>query len=34
LRAWGDPVDLGPSTTIQVLDEPSVPEDVHFGDIK
>jgi outer membrane protein assembly factor BamB len=34
LRAWGDPVDLGPSTTIQVLDEPSVPENVHFGDIK
>jgi outer membrane protein assembly factor BamB len=34
LRAWGDPVDLGPSTTIQVLDEPSVPENVKFGDIK
>jgi len=34
LRAWGDPVDLGPSTTIQVLDEPSVPENVRFGDIR
>jgi outer membrane protein assembly factor BamB len=34
LRAWGDPVDLGPSTTIQVLDAPSVPENVRFGDIK
>ncbi len=34
LRAWGDQVDLGPSTTIQVLDETSVPEDVHFGDFK
>ena len=34
LRAWGNPVDLGPSTTIQLLDEPSVPEAVHFGDLK
>ena len=34
LRAWGDPVDLGPSTTIQVLDEPSAPENVRFGDIQ
>ena len=33
LRAWGDPVNLGPSTTIQLLDEPSVPEAVHFGDL-
>lgn len=31
LRAWGDPVNLGPSTTIQLLDHPSVPESVHFG---
>ncbi len=34
LRAWGDPVDLGPSTTIQLLDEPGVPEAVHFGELK
>ena len=34
LRAWGNPVDLGPSTTIQLLDQPSVPEAVHFGDLK
>jgi outer membrane protein assembly factor BamB len=34
LRAWGKPVDLGPSTTIQLLDEPRVPEAVHFGDLK
>jgi outer membrane protein assembly factor BamB len=34
LRAWGDPVDLGPSTTLQVLDEPSAPENVSFGGIK
>jgi outer membrane protein assembly factor BamB len=34
LRAWGNPVDLGPSTTIQLLDEPGVPEAVHFGDLK
>jgi hypothetical protein len=33
LRAWGNPVNLGPSTTIQLLDEPSVPEAVHFGDL-
>lgn len=34
LRAWGNPVDLGPSTTIQLLDERSVPEAAHFGDLK
>ena len=34
LHAWGDPVNLGPSTTIQLLDQPSVPEAVHFGDLK
>ena len=33
LRAWGSPVNLGPSTTIQLLDEPGVPEAVHFGDL-
>jgi hypothetical protein len=34
LRAWGDPVNLGPATTIQVLDQPAAPEDVTFGEIK
>jgi hypothetical protein len=34
LRAWGNPVNLGPSTTIQLLDEPSIPEAAHFGDLK
>lgn len=34
LREWTAPVNLGPSTTIQFLDEPSAPEDVHFGDIR
>jgi outer membrane protein assembly factor BamB len=34
LRAWGSPVNLGPSTTIQLLDEPIVPEAAHFGDLK
>ena len=34
LRAWGNPVDLGPSTTLQLLDQPSIPEAVHFGDLK
>lgn len=33
LRSWNNP-DLGPSTTIQLLDEPSIPEAVHFGSIK
>lgn len=33
LRSWENP-DLGPATTIQILDEPTVPEDVTFGDIK
>ena len=33
LRSWTDP-DLGPSTIIQVLDQPSAPENVHFGEIK
>jgi hypothetical protein len=34
LRAWDGP-DLGPSTVIQLLDDPAlVPEDVHFGDIR
>jgi outer membrane protein assembly factor BamB len=34
LREWTPPVNLGPSTTIQFLDEASAPEDVHFGDIR
>ena len=34
LRAWGKPLDLGPSTTIQLLDEKSNPEAAHFGDLK
>jgi hypothetical protein len=33
LRSWTNPA-LGPSTTIQLLDEPDAPEDVHFGSIK
>ncbi len=34
LRSWTPPTDLGPSTIIQLLDMPSVPENVTFGDIK
>lgn len=34
LRSWIEPWDLGPATTIQLLDKPSAPEKVHFGDIK
>ncbi len=34
LRDWTPPVDLGPATTIQVLDQPAAPEDVTFGDVK
>jgi hypothetical protein len=26
--------DLGPSTTIQLLDRPSAPENVHFGEFR
>ncbi len=33
LRSWQEP-DLGPSTTIQVLDTPTVPENVTFGGIQ
>jgi len=33
LNSWTPPTNLGPATTIQVLDVPSSPEDVHFGDI-
>src|SRR6185437_3588533 len=34
LRSWAPPANLGPATTFQFLDQPSRPEDVHFGDIK
>jgi hypothetical protein len=34
LRSWTEPAALGPSTTIQILDDPGKPEDVHFGQIK
>ena len=34
LRAWKDPADLGPATTLQLLDTPSAPEDVHFGEFR
>jgi hypothetical protein len=33
LRSWVKP-NLGPATTFQLLDEPSAPENVHFGKIK
>jgi len=33
LREWTEP-NLGPATTIQLLDEAQVPENVHFGEIK
>jgi hypothetical protein len=32
LRSWADP-DLGPATTIQILDEPEALENVSFGEI-
>ena len=31
--SWVKP-NLGPATTINLLDEPGRPEDVHFGSIK
>ena len=34
MASWTDPANLGPATTFQFLDQPSAPEDVHFGDIK
>lgn len=34
LRAWDEPADLGPATTIQILDKPIAAENVHFGDIR
>jgi hypothetical protein len=34
LRSWTEPANLGPATTIQILDQASAPEKVHFGDIR
>ncbi len=34
LDSWTAPAALGPATTIQFLDTPSAPEDVHFGSIR
>jgi hypothetical protein len=34
LRSWTSPADLGPATTFQFLDQPSIAEDVHFGPIR
>jgi len=34
LASWTGHENLGPATTIQSLDEPSAPEDVHFGEFK
>jgi len=34
LRSWTPPTNLGPSTTFQFLDQPSIAEDVHFGPIR
>lgn len=33
LNSWKDPANLGPSTTIQLLDTPTAPEKAHFGSI-
>ena len=33
LASWAPPADLGPLTTLQFLDEPSAPENVHFGPV-
>jgi len=33
LQSWTPPADLGPATTIQFLDSPSAPENVHFGPV-
>jgi hypothetical protein len=33
LKAWAEPANLGPATTLQFLDGPAA-EDVHFGDFK
>ncbi len=33
LASWTPPANLGPLTTLQFLDEPSAPENVHFGPV-
>ena len=33
LQSWAPPAALGPATSIQFLDQPSTPENVHFGPI-
>jgi hypothetical protein len=34
LLQWAPPTNLGPATTIQLLDTPSTPENMHFGEIQ
>ena len=35
LRSWTDPINLGPSTTIQLLNDPNnITDNVHFGNIR
>jgi len=34
LRSWVPPANLGSATTIQFLDTPTRPEDVHFGEFR
>ncbi len=34
LRSWTAPIDLGPSTIIQILGDKGITENVRFGDIK
>jgi len=33
LASWTSAANFGPLTTLQFLDEPSAPENVHFGPI-
>jgi hypothetical protein len=34
LRSWEKPADLGPATTLQLLDDTTATENATFGDIK
>jgi hypothetical protein len=34
LQSWNPPASLGPATTVQFLDSPAAPEDVHFGPVR
>lgn len=34
LNSWKEPANLGPSTTIQLLDKESAPEKMHFGEFR